>query len=67
MCYVHNEKRKEQIMEEIDLPNQERVRTLGEKENYKYLGIFVADTIKQVKMASENKRNRIERYVLKPC
>ena len=30
---------KRQIMEGIELPNQERIRTLGEKENYKYLGI----------------------------
>ena len=28
---------KEQITEVIKLPNQERIRTLGEEENYKYL------------------------------
>ena len=27
--------------------NQERIRTLGEKENYKYFGILETDTIKQ--------------------
>ncbi len=37
---------KRQIREEIELPNQERIRTLGEKENYKYLGILEADNIK---------------------
>ena len=28
------------IMEGIELPNQERIRMLGEKENYKYLGLL---------------------------
>ena len=27
---------KRQIMEGIELPNQKRIRTLGQKENYKY-------------------------------
>ena len=31
-----------------DLPNQERIRTLGEMENYKYVEILELDTIKQV-------------------
>ena len=26
----------------IELPNQERIRSLGEKENYKYFGILEA-------------------------
>ena len=34
----------------IELPNQDKIRTLGEKETYKYLGIMEADTIKQVQM-----------------
>ena len=33
-----------------ELPNQDKIRTLGEKETYKYLGILEADTIKQVQM-----------------
>ena len=33
-------KRKEKTIEEIERPKQERVRTLGEKENYKYLEIL---------------------------
>ena len=41
---------KRDIMEGIELSNQERSRTLGEKENYKYLEILEADTIKQVNM-----------------
>ena len=35
--------------------NQERFETLGEKENYKYLGILQADTIKHVEI-KENLR-----------
>ena len=34
-------------MEGIQLLNQERIKTLVEKEYYKYLGILEADTIKQ--------------------
>ena len=32
----------------MELPNQDKIRTLGEKETYKYLGILEANTIKQV-------------------
>ena len=35
------------MTEGIELPNQEKIGTLGEKETYKYLGILKADTIKQ--------------------
>ena len=34
----------------MELPNHDRIRTLWEKETYKFLGILVADTIKQVEM-----------------
>ena len=37
---------KQQMTEGIELPNQEKIRMLGEKETYKYLGILEADTIK---------------------
>ena len=30
----------------MELPNQNKIRTLGENEIYKYLGILDADTIK---------------------
>ena len=36
--------RKRETTERKVLPNQENIRTLGEKENYKYLGILAADT-----------------------
>ena len=39
-----------QITEGIELPNQKRIRTLGEKETYKYLVILDADTIKQAEI-----------------
>ena len=34
----------------IELPNQDKIRTIGENETYKYLGILEDDTIKQVEM-----------------
>ena len=41
---------KREITNGIEVPNQERNRTVGEKENYKFLGILETDTIKQVEM-----------------
>ena len=38
------------MTEGMKLPNNERIRMLGEKETYKYLGIFKADNFKQVEM-----------------
>ena len=37
----------------IELPNQDKIRTLVENETYKYLGILEADTIKQVEMKNK--------------
>ena len=37
-------------MEGIELPNQECIRTLREKEIYEYSAIFEVDTIKQIAM-----------------
>ena len=34
----------------MELPNQDKIRTLGENETYKYSGILEADTIKQEQM-----------------
>ena len=36
---------KRQMTEEIELPNQEKIKRFGEKKTYKYLGILEADTI----------------------
>ena len=42
--------------EGIELSNQECIRTLGETENDKYLGVLEADTIKQLLMKEKKKR-----------
>ena len=44
------------MMEGIDLPNQEKIITIAEKEMYKYLWILEADTIKQVEIKEEIKK-----------
>ena len=38
------------MMERVELLNQEKIRMLGVKKTYKYLGILEADTIKHVEM-----------------
>ena len=47
---------KRQMTKEIELQNQEKIRTLGEKETYKYLGILEADTIKHAEMKEKMKK-----------
>ena len=39
---------KQHLTDGMELPSQDKIRTLREKETYKYLGILEADTIKQV-------------------
>ena len=41
----------------MELPNHDKIRTLGENETYKYLGILEADTIKQVE-----RKDKIQKY-----
>ena len=41
---------KRHLTDGIELPDQDKIRTLAESEHYKYLGILEADTIKQVEM-----------------
>ena len=43
------------LTEGVKLPNQVVIRTLGEKETYKYLGILEADTINQEDMKEKIK------------
>ena len=45
---------KRQLTDEMELPNQDDIRTLRVKETYKYLAILEADTIKQVEMKEKN-------------
>ena len=47
---------KRHITEVVELPNQVDIRTLGEKETYKYLRILEADTIKQLEMKDKIKK-----------
>ena len=44
MLIMKSEKR--QMTEETELPNQGKIKMLGEKDTYKYLEILEADTIK---------------------
>ena len=39
----------------MELPNQDKITTIGENETYKYLGILGVDTIKQVEMKDKIK------------
>ena len=48
---------KRQMTEEVELPNQVVIRTLGEKETYQYLGILGTDTIKQVAMKEKLRKS----------
>ena len=43
-------RRKQQMTEGTELPSQDKIRTHGEKETYKYLEILEADAIKQADM-----------------
>ena len=49
--------RKRHWVEGIELPNQDKIRTLGEKETYKYLGIVEVDTIKHAEMKEKIKED----------
>ena len=57
------------MTEGIELRNQEKIRTLEEKETYNYLGILEADTIKQVDMKErafqENQKTTREKTISK--
>ena len=52
---------KRHITDGMELPNQDKVRTLAENETYKYLGILEADTFKQVKMKDKIKKEYLRR------
>ena len=40
----------------MERPDQEKIRTFGEKESYEYLGILEADTIKHAEMKKKIKK-----------
>ena len=52
---------KRHMTDGMELPNQDKIRTLGENETYKYLGILGADTIKQVEMKDKIKKEYLRR------
>ena len=45
---------KRHIKEGVELLNREKLRTLGEKEKYKCLGILEVDTVQQEEMKEKN-------------
>ena len=55
MSHASNEK------EGMKLTNHEKIRTLGKKETYKYMGILEVDTIKQVEMKERIKKECLRR------
>ena len=48
---------KQQLADGMELPNQDKIKTLTESETYKYLAILEADTIKHVEMKKKFKKN----------
>ena len=50
MHYAYDKKRRQHITEGWELHNQEKIKTLGEKEPYKYLEILEADNTKEVEI-----------------
>ena len=45
----------------MELPNHNKIRTLGENETNKYLGILEADTIKQMEMKDKIQKEYLRR------
>ena len=52
---------KRHLTDGMELPNQDKIKTLTENETYKYLGILEADTIKQVEMKEEIQNEYLRR------
>ena len=52
---------KRHMTDGIELPNHDKIRTLGEEETYKYLGILEDDTIKQVEMKDKIRKEYFRR------
>ena len=57
MCQANNKKQETTHNGGIWTTQSRKIRTLGEKEIYKYLGILEAYTIKQMKMKEKLKKN----------
>ena len=52
---------KRHLTDGMELPDQDKIRTLGEKETYKHLGILEDDTINQVEMKEKIKNDYIRK------
>ena len=52
---------KRHMTDRMKLPNHDKIKTLGENETYKYLGILEADTIKQVQMKETIQKEYLRR------
>ena len=52
---------KRHMTDGMELPNHDKIRTLGEEETYKYLGILEDDTIKQVEMKDKIRKEYLRR------
>ena len=62
ICNVYKEqRRKKEITDWKELNNQESLKTLREKESYKYQGILKAETIKQTESVEKLERSTSER------
>ena len=52
---------KRHMTDEMEVPNHDKIRTLGENETYKYLVILEADTIRQVQMKDKIRQEYLRR------
>ena len=52
---------KRRLIDGIKLPNQDKIKTLGEKETFKFFGTLEAETIKQVEMEDQIKKEYLRR------
>ena len=48
---------KRHMTDGMELPNHDKIRTLGEEETYKYLGILEADTMKEMEIMIRSGKN----------
>ena len=54
---------KRHLTDGMELPNQDNIRTLGEKEIYKYLSTLESDTIRKVEMKEKIPKEYLRRAI----
>ena len=64
-CHAKSEKQETTHDGQNQITKSRKIRTLGEKQTYKYVGILEADTIKQVEMKEEIKKEYFGRVVFR--